>query len=155
MAVKRLHHDQHETPGGLTPDFTEEIMQRLGFRRVDEAEARRRRVRRWTGRGVVALLMLGAFGTALVWHANSDRARRPNEVTFDEAIDTVAREGEAMRRAWVRTVDHARRLFPAPGAVSPQAEPDGNVLDAAASAEIDPVRPEPSDRSPVPWSGLL
>lgn len=150
MAVKRFGENQSDRTGDLTPDFTDEIMHRLGFQRVNVAEARRRQVRRWTGRGVIALAMVSAFGIGLAWHTNSDRARSADPVTLDKAFDRVAREGEATRRAWVRTVDHARRLLPAPS----DSVLNGNGLDDAA-AGIDPLLPEPDDRSPVPWSGLL
>lgn len=150
MAVKRFRAAQFDRTADASPDFTDEIMHRLGFQRVNESEARRRTVRRWTSRGLVALALVSTFGTALMWHANSGRARTADPVTLDKAFDRVAREGEATRRAWVRTVDHARRLLPA----SSESVLDANRAPDAA-AEINPLRPEPDDRSPVPWSGLL
>ncbi len=149
MAVSRSSTNHLGSERNAAPDMTDQIMMRLGYAKLDANQARRHRFRRRAGRGLVALGMLATACGALMLHANSDRARRPDAVTLSQVLDSVAREREATRQAWVRTVDHARRLF---------LVPQESVFDAPVSNEepiLDPVRPVPDDRSPVPWSGLL
>lgn len=141
-------------PGGMSgPDLTDRIMTRLGYRRLDAAAARRRAVRRWMGRLVMACVLVA--GAAFAWqtHQSSDRARRPSGPTLEQAVESSAKEREETLRAWVRTVRMVRDRI---GVQESDMEPAASDPPADGNALIAPwwEGSQPS-RSNVPWSGLL
>lgn len=134
--------------GDVTPDLTESIMGRLGYRRVDAAERRRLQRRRWLTRGAAVLSALAVVLIGFQVHQMSDNVRSVRGVTIDAAISRDLGSPIEAVSGMTRTM---RQMFtPAGWTAGPKP-----MSPAAESSTSPDGEEEIGFRTRVPWSGLL
>ncbi len=115
------------------PELTGPVMARLGFMKAHPRVVRRRRVRRWIGRGLAVGVALSVIGTGLWMHQVGVEARRPQRLTIPAAI---SQDLDRYQRRLDRGVESLRSLVPTtiPPAPVPQspASPPPEPADPAA-----------------------
>lgn len=134
--------------GDVTPDLTESIMGRLGYRRIDSAQRRRLLRRRWLTRGAAALSALAVVLIGFQVHQMSDNVRSARGVTIDAAI---SRDLGSPIEAVGGVTRSMRRMF-TPAGWSSGSKSSPPAVEDESSVEADD---EAGYRSRVPWSGLL
>ncbi len=83
-----------------SPDFTDPIMRRLGFRRVSTKRARAFRRRQWGARGATLVLLMAVVAVGFQLHRNSPEARTPNGPTLPSAVrHDLLQHGNSISRA--------------------------------------------------------
>ena len=92
------------------PDLTPSIMGRLGYMRVSQAAARRRRLRHWAARATTCLFGIAVLAVGLRVHEGSATARRPVGPTVPSAIGSQMTE---QGRSIIRTLETIREIAPA------------------------------------------
>lgn len=73
--------------GHDSPDLTESIMQRLGYKSITPSTARTRRIRKWAGRTAFLTLVLAAIIVGSKLQSQSPSARHPLGPTIPSAIE--------------------------------------------------------------------
>ena len=99
------------------PDLTSPIMGRLGYMKVSQRIARRRRIRRLVGRAAACMVALGVIGVGLRVHEMGPDARRPVGPTIPSAIGNDVNYHQQRLKGTIRTIrnlvpETPRRAFP-------------------------------------------
>lgn len=91
-----------QTPAA--PDLTRSIMGQLGYMRCSPAVVRRRRVRRWANRGLLAAAMTVTMLFGIQMHNASSQARRPLEITIPTAVSNDFRQHQDRVQHVIRAI---------------------------------------------------
>ena len=124
-----------------SPDLTDPIMRRLGFRRVSARCARAYRRQRWGGRGATLALLTVVVVLGLQLHRHSPEARRPNGPTLPSAVrHDLSRHGDTISRA----LKSIREISPNLGIQMPASNPKSPVGNEPRNNEVGRAMPDRS-----------
>jgi len=123
-----------------SPDLTDPIMRRLGFRRVSPSRARAFRRQRWGARGATLVLLTAVVVLGLQLHRNSSEARTSNGPTLPSAVrHDLLRHGNTISRA-LRSI---RELSPNLGLQVPVSNPQSPVGNEPRNHDVSRSTPDP------------
>ena len=124
-----------------SPDLTDPIMRRLGFRRVSASCARAYRRRQWGARGATLALLMAAVILGLQMHRNSPEARTPSGTTLPSAVrHDLMQHGNSISRA----LNAIRELSPNLGLQVPVSNPQSPLGDEPRNNDVGRSTPDPS-----------
>ena len=124
-----------------SPDLTDPIMRRLGFRRVSASRARAFRRRQWGSRGATLVLLIAVVTIGLQLHRNGPDARTANGPTIPSAVrHDLLQHGNAISRA----LKSIRELSPNLGIQVPVSNPQSPASNEPRNNEAGRSTPDPS-----------
>ena len=124
-----------------SPDMTDPIMQRLGFRRVSADRARAFRRRQCGARGVTLVLLMAVVAVGFQLHRNSPEVRRPNGPTLPSAVrHDLLRHGNTISQA----LKSIRELSPNLGLQVPVSNPQSPLGNEPRNNDVSRSMPDPS-----------
>ncbi len=124
-----------------SPDLTDPIMRRLGFRRVSASRARAFRRQRWGARGGTLALLTVVVVLGLQLHRNSPEARTPNGPTLPSAVrHDLLRHGNTISRA----LKSIRELSPNLGLQVPVSNPQSPLGNEPRNNDVSRSTPDSS-----------
>ncbi len=124
-----------------SPDLTDPIMRRLGFRRVSANRARAFRRQRWGARGATFVLLTATIAVGLQLHRNSPEARTPNGTTLPSAVrHDLLRHGNTISQA----LKSIRDLSPNLGHQVPVSNPQSPLGNEPRNNDVSRLMPDPS-----------
>ena len=123
-----------------SPDLTDPIMRRLGFRRVSASRARAVRRQRWGARGATLVLLMAVVALGLQLHRHSLEARMPNGPTLPGAVrHDLLQHGNRLGRA----LKSIRELSPALGLQVPVSNPQSPLGNEPRNNDVSRSAPDP------------
>ena len=124
-----------------SPDMTDPIMRRLGFRRVSASRARAFRRRHWGARGATLVLLIAVVAIGLQLHRNGPDARTPNGPTIPSAVrQDLLRHGNTISQA----LKSIRELSPNLGLEVPVSNPQSPLGSEPRNNDVSRNTPDPS-----------
>ncbi len=124
-----------------SPDLTDPIMRRLGFRRVSASRARAFRRLRWGARGATLALLTVVVALGLQLHRNSPEARTPTGATLPSAVrHDLLRHGNTISRA----LKSIRELSPNLGLQVPVSNPQSPLGNEPRNNDVSRSTPDSS-----------